>query len=155
MGRAGRTGTRYITPIDSTGAPLTEQGKGRYVLAAGQTYHYLLGGEDAPFLSVMITGYDAAAIITSATIMDTNHRSDEVPDQDGTAGNWIPDNPTGGYVATTGTGWTPTNRILAVAGGAVGGARWNIAETGLARTRLTVVMGGTGGTFRVSSWGKP
>lgn len=154
MGRSGRTGTRYITPIDSTGAPVAEQGRGKYTLTAGATYHYLLGGDDGPYQSVQLTGITAAAVVTSATIMDTNHMPNEVTDQDATAGNWIPEAPSAGYVATTGAGWAATNSVVAVAGGAVGGAMWHIAETGAARTRLTVVVGGTGGTFVVSAWGK-
>jgi len=154
MGRSGRTGTRYITPIDSGGVPLTEQGKGKYALTAGATYHYMLGGDDGPFQSVQLTGLTAAAVLTSATIMDTNHMPLEVVDSDATAGNWIPEAPAAGYVATTGTGWSATNSVVASAGSAVGGAMWHIAETGANRTRLTVVVGGTGGTFVVSAWGK-
>jgi hypothetical protein len=154
MGRSGRTGTRYVTPIDSSGAPLVEQGKGRYVLTAGATYHYMLGGDDGPFQSVTLTGVTAAAVVTSATIMDTNHMPLEVSDSDATTGYWIPEAPSSGYVATTGTGWSAANSVVAALGTGVGGAMWHIAETGAARTRLTVVVGGTGGTFIVSAWGK-
>lgn len=154
MTRQGRTGQRYITPIDSTGAPLTEEGHGRYTLAAGQTYHYVWSGEDAANQSVHLVGLTAAAIVTSATVRDCDMPVREVANQDTTAGYWVPSAIVGSSVGVEGTGWTATSGVVAVAGGAVGGAFWHIQHSGAARTRLTVVMGGTGGTFIVSGFGK-
>lgn len=155
MARSGRTGMRYVTPVDGSGNGVAEQGKGLYSLAAGTTYHFPIGGDDGPFQSICLTGYTAAAVVTSATVYDTNHRVDEVSDFDATAGNWIPESQSERVsVQTTGTGWSATNDVIAANGTGVGGAMWHIAETGAARTRLTVVIGATGGTFRVSAWGK-
>lgn len=157
MSSQGRTGTRYITPIDSTGAPLTESGRGRFTLTAGNTFHFILGGDEAPFVSVHLTGITAAAIVTSATVRDCNHPSDGVnaiTDFDTTDGMWPPQNNTTDFVQVEGAGWVATNGVLAVAGGAVGGAFWHVAENCAARTRLTVVMGGTGGDFFCSGHGK-
>lgn len=157
MSSQGRTGTRYITPIDNSGTPITEEGRGRFLLAANTTYHFLIGGDEAPFESVHLTGITAAAIVTSATIRDCNHPKsgpDAVNDYDTTDGYWLPENDSRSFVAVEGAGWVASNGVLAVAGGAVGGAMWHIAETGAARTRLTVVMGGTGGYFMCSGHGK-
>lgn len=157
MTRLGRTGQRYITPIDSTGAEVTSEGFGRYTLTAGQTYHFPWSGEDAANQSVHIVGVTAAAIITSATIYDCNMPQRDVTNYDVTSGYWVPSGLAAetGSATATGAGWVQTAGVLAVAGGAVGGAFWNIRHTGAARTRLTIVVGGTGGTFIVTGFGKP
>lgn len=158
MSTQGRTGTRYITPIDSTGAPLTENGRGRFTLAAGQTYHYIIGGDEAPFTSVHLTGLSSAAIITSATLRYCNHPIDpgvnSITNFDTTAGMWPPGGSASDVVQVEGAGWVATSGVLAVAGGAVGGAFWHVAENCAARIRLTVVMAGTGGDFLCSGHGK-
>lgn len=157
MSSQGRTGTRYITPIDSTGAPLTENGRGRFTLTAGNTFHFVFGADEAPFSSVHLTGLTAAAIITSATIRDCNHPNsgvNAITDFDTTAGMWPPEGSSSSVVAAEGAGWVATNGVLAVAGGAVGGALWHFAENCAARARLTVVMGATGGDFLCSGHGK-
>lgn len=149
---------RYITPIDSNGtvpAPANSTGPGAYTLLANTTYHFPLGGSDAPHQSVHLTGYTAGAIVTSATIKDCDHDRADVADYDTTAGHWPSEIPTNAYVAVDGTGWSMASAgVGAAAGTGVGGARWNIAPTGAARTRLTVVVGATGGVFRCSGSGK-
>lgn len=154
MSSQGRPGTRYITPIDSNGAPVTEEGKGRYALAANTTYHFVGGADEAPFASFHLVGYTAAAIVTSATVRSSNLRPDEVSNQDLTAGQWMPENPGRVTCNVEGAGWTQTNGVGAVAGGAVGGFFFHICEGGQARVKLTVVMGGTGGVFTCGSHGK-
>ena len=155
MGRHGRAGGRYVTPINSSGVELVNEGpRGAFTLTAGQTYHYILGGADAPINSVTITGYAASAVITSGTIMDTNHESNEVLDHSAVAGEWCTEDPSTAFVAVDGTGWSHTNGVIAASGAGVGGATFHIVDTGAARTRLTLAVGATGGAFRVSAHGK-
>jgi len=161
MGRQPRAGGRYVQPIDSTGAPVTpdtagDARHGVYLLAAATQYYYILGGIDAPFLSVHITGYDAALILTSAVIQDCDHHDNDVSDFSAVAGEWLTESPTTSYIAVAGAGWaqTPSTGILTVAGGAVGGALFHFDETAAARHRLSVLVGGAGGHVRVSCHGK-
>lgn len=150
MSMAGRAGGRYVTPIKSDGTEPDQIGRGIYTLTAGATYYYVLGGAGGVFGSGTITGYDAAAILTSATIQDTDHPEQDITNINAVVGDWISEDPATAFVGADGAGWTVTNGVLAVAGGAVGGARFNIAETAAARTRVAVVVGGTGGRFRFS-----
>lgn len=158
MSSQGRPGTRYITPIDSTGVPLVENGRGRYTLTASNTFHYIIGADEAPFSSIHLTGLTAAAIITSATLYYCDHPIDSpanaVTNFDLTDGMWLPGGSASDVVFVKGAGWVATSGVLAVAGGAIGGAFWHIAENCAARTRLTVVMAGTGGDFLCSGAGK-
>lgn len=150
--------SRYLIPVDGNGAipaPANQTGPGAYTLLANTTYHFPLGGGDAPFESVHLTGYTAAALVTSATIKDCNHARLDVADYDTTAGHWPSETPPDAYVAVDGTGWTvPSVGVVAAAGTGVGGALWHIVPTAAARTRLTVVVGATGGVFRCSGAGK-
>jgi hypothetical protein len=155
-----RAGGRYITPIDSNGDPLTNEGpRGAYTLTAGQTYYYILGGPDATFISGTLTAYASAAaanglIITSATVQDTDHDERDVPNKSSTVGEWISEDPSSGFVGADGTGWSASSGVLAATGAGLGGGRFNIAETAAYRTRVAVVVGGTGGPLRVSGHGK-
>lgn len=162
----------YLAPIDvEDGSTPAEVGHGKYTLTASHTYVYLNPTRDTPFASMHLTGYDAALIITSATIQDCNHAgrtkqedvtSGDVSDVSTTVGEWMNMRPPNGYVEADGTGWSvgtgATADVVAAAGsgagGTVGGAMWHIAETGSARMRLIVVVGATGGIVRVSGAGK-
>lgn len=156
MSRMPRSGGRYVPPVQtSDGVELTEQiGRGIFTLAANTTYVFVLGGADAPFISATLTGYDAAMILTTVTVQDTDHPEQEVTNHSTVAGEWVSEDPTTAFVGADGTGWVPTNGVLNVAGTGVGGARFNVAETAAFRTRLIVVVGATGGRVRVSSHGK-
>ena len=157
---------RYLIPIDTAdGTSPTEVQHGRYTLTANHTYVYILPSHDTPFTSIDLTCYSATMVITSATIQDTNHSgtatagtSPDVSDTSVVVGEWKNERPTNGYVAADGTGWSvgtgATACVVAASGAGVGGALWHIAETGAFRTRLIVVVGGTGGDLRVSGAGK-
>lgn len=149
---------RYLVPIDSDGSSPAEAPHGEYALTAGHTYVYLLPSLDTAFASFHLTGYDAALVITSATVQGCDHAGSntantaDVTDISMTVGEWVDQQPTASVV---GTGWSQTNGVVAVTGaGTVGGALWNIAQTGVARHRLIVVVGATGGNARVSGAGK-
>lgn len=155
MSRANRPGGTYVSPLKTDGTNLTNEApRGSYTLTAGTTYYYILGGADAPFQSVHITGYTAGLVIMSATIQDCNHDDLEVPNQSAVVGEWVSEDPTTAFVGFEGAGWSATNGVVAASGGGVGGAMWHLGETGATRTRLAVVVGGTGGILRVSAWGK-
>lgn len=161
--------SRYLIPVDTADgtSPVESAGHGIYVLTAGHTYVYLLPTKDTAFTSIDVTGYDAGLTITSATVQDTNHPRatagdgssvGDVTDISVVVGEWKNERPTNGYVAADGTGWSvgssATACVVASSGSGVGGALWHVAETGAARTRLSVVVGATGGRARVSGAGK-
>lgn len=159
MSNAPRAGGRSVTPLlldGSTDGVLVAMDGGHnvFTLAANNTYALILGGPTAPFLSATLTGMDAALVITSATIQDTDHHAIDVPNTSVVVGEWLSETPSTAYVATAGTGWSVTNGVVAAAGTGVGGARWNVAETASYRTRLLIVVGAAGGRVRVSSHGK-
>lgn len=155
MGAQARAGGRYIIPIDSNGAEVAaHKAPGVFTLTAGATYYYIIGGDSAPYLSLQLTGYSSALIITSATIQDCNHSDKDVTNFSTTAGEWVDFDPSSALVTSDGAGWTVTNGVLAVAGGALGGAIWHLIQKATCRARLAVVVGGTGGDARVSMHGK-
>jgi hypothetical protein len=146
--------SHYITPIGTDGVPLTTQKDGgKFTLTANTTYYYVMGGAGSAFLSVTLTGYTSGLIITSATIQDTDH-GPFVTDQSATVGEWIPEGSSTSVVGFTGTGWSAASGVVAAAGSGLGGARWNIESDGAYRTRLTVVVGATGGDALVSMYEK-
>ena len=159
---------RYLVPIDTAdGTSPAENPHGEYTLVANHNYVYILPTLDTAFTSVQLTGYDAALVITSATVQDTDHAgpapgggpsSGDVSDISATVGEWMNMRPPSGYVEVDGTGWSvgtgATADVVAAAGSGVGGALWHIAETGSARARLFVAVGATGGKARVSGAGK-
>jgi len=166
MGRR-TTSTSYITPIKSDGTVETEDGtefgRGSYTLASGTRYFYVIGGADAPFNSIHFQ-WDASIIITSLTVEDCNFppvaRGDgaggagDVSDFSVAAGDWIDEDPSTAFVGTVGAGVTVTSGVVAVAGGAQGGCMFHVVDTGARRTRVNMLVGGTGGEARCAVWAK-
>lgn len=159
MGQHGRAGGRYVTPIDSNGVTqegTAQEGPGRgiFTLQAGTTYYYILGNASASIVSVQLTGYDAALVLTSAEIQDCNHMEQDVLDKSSTTGEWSTEQPGTAYVATDGTGWSAANGVGAAAGSGAGGLMWHFGENAAARIRLKVVVGAAGGRVRLACHGK-
>lgn len=122
-------------------------------LANGTTYYFPVGGAGVLINSIHIL-WDAAIIITSITIEDSN-----ITDISGTtvgaAGEWITENPTTGtYVATEGAGVTVTGSSVAVAGGAAGGCIYHLGNMATRRVRVAVVVAGTGGKLQIFPHGR-
>lgn len=149
-----RPGGPYVVPLltDDGSEAVAAGERGKYTLAANKTYVCPLGGIGAPTQSVQITG-DAAVILT-LTIEECNADVSEISDTYTAADGWTKDNGSAGVTSGAGTGWTPTARTVAVAGGNVGSAMFQLPDRGAARTRLTIVVGGTGGVVRVGAHGK-
>ncbi len=156
MGRRTQS-TSYVTPIKSDGTvetmDATELGRGAFTLASGTTYYFPIACGDARNVSVHLQ-CDAAIILTSATIEDCNFPEVDVTNYSSTAGHWIDEDPSTAFVGLVGTGYTHSSGVVAVAGGAAGGAMWHVADVGARRMRLKVVVGGTGGEVRVATWAK-
>ncbi len=163
MSRMPRAGGPYVTPIDvAASVALTpdaivyltnESPRGFYTLASGSTYVYEVGGPDAPYISASIA-WDASIIITSITVEDCDWPAVDVSPFATSNQDWFDEDPAAAFIATKGAGVTNTNGVISVAGGAVGGCRYNIEQTGAMRTRFIVVVGGTGGKLRFASHGK-
>jgi hypothetical protein len=126
-----------------------------YKLVAGQTYYAKLGGKEAwEFLSQLY--WDAAIILTSVAIEFCAFPGGiDVADLSAIAGQWVKQDaapPVKGQAV--GAGAVFTNSTLAVAGGAAGGATFEIGQTGTRRARMKIVVGGTGGDVRIGNFGK-
>lgn len=162
--------SHYITPIDTTGAPLpTTKQAGAFTLTAGTKYYYIVSCAGSPWTSVTMSGSTSGIVITSATIQDTDHPIGGVGNggAGGVADNsdatnstptgfigWVPEGNSSSAVAVTGTGWSTTNGVVSALGTGFGAARFNIEGTGAYRTRLEVVVGATGGDLTVSCYEK-
>ncbi len=147
----------FIVPMNADGSEVTAQKRrGVYTLAANTTYYYIFGGASAPTQHVQLTGYIAGAIVTTATIQSCSQPI--VSDTSSTDGEWIDEDPAAGDsridARVDGTGWSVSTAIVAAGGSGVGGASWHLANWGPARTRLELVIGGTGGDFAVAWAGK-
>ena len=151
------TSTSFITPVKSDGtvqAPsATEFGRGSFTLASSTTYYFPIGGQDCTKLSGHMH-WDAAIVITSITVEDCDFPPSEVTDYEAsTGGQWIDEDPTTAFVGVKGAGVAVSSGVVAASGGALGGCMFHI-DTGARRTRLAVVVGGTGGELRCAAWGK-
>jgi hypothetical protein len=131
----------------------TEFGRGSFTLASGATYFYPIGGQDCPVVSAHCQ-WDAAIVLTSITVEDCNFPESEVDSWDDAAGEWIDEDPSAAFVGSDGAGVTVTAGVVDVSGGAQGGCMFHVSSNGARRTRLKVVVGGTGGEMRVAAWGK-
>jgi hypothetical protein len=143
-----------IAPIKSDGTLLErkdEASQAGYALANGATYYYELArvGMAAPYQSFHVK-WDIAAILTitveSSCFSDVNAWST-------VAGEWEKEDPTTAYVAHDGNS-TVVNATVSVPGGTVGGCLYHVAQTGALRTRLKILVGGTGGVVRVAGCAK-
>lgn len=125
-----------------------------YALTNGHTYYYPMGrGGQESQVETWWVKWDNAAIIT-ITVEDTDANTD-IADYDTTVGNWVQFNPanlTTGYIAAS--SGTVTNMQLVVAGGTAGGAMIYLNLRGEMRSRLKIVVGGTGGVVRVCTHSK-
>jgi len=150
-----------------------EAGKG-VTLALATTYFFVFETADGRFDALSLK-WDAAIIFT-AQFEETNlprvlgqdisgaggnPTVFDVSDIDVVAGNWIiwpmpaaqvsviaTDGTTGGAT------YVPATGVLTVAGGTAGGARMQLNQIGSRRSRLKVVVGGTGGKLRVGQHAK-
>ncbi len=157
------TSTSFLTPVKSDGtvqvASNTEFGRGTFTLTSGTTYYLPIGGQDCP-ISSLHCHWDAAIILTTLTIEDCNApggnaSTSEVPSYvSGATGLWIPEGDTTSVVKCVGAGASATSGVVAVTGGAAGGCMFHVADTGARRTRLAIVVGGTGGEMQFWGWGK-
>lgn len=159
---AAALSTSFIEPTVASGGDPAEPGtdaafgannRGVFTLLANTTYYYLISHADATVLSATLHG-DAAIVITSATIEDSNWAETEAPLDSNVTGQWLATD-TGMITSSKeGTGWTNTSDVGAASGGNAGAVAWNIVGQGARRTRIAVVVGGTGGQVRVGCWGR-
>lgn len=158
MARSG-SNTMFVEPYiagvaDKPAQSAVEFGPGAFTLLANTTYYYVIGSKDASRISAHFR-WDATIVITSMTVEDCDFPPSAVTDYaSGANGEWIDEDPSTAFVGTRGAGVTVTNGVVAVAGGAAGGCRFNVTEQAARRTRIAVVVGATGGEVVCSTWGK-
>ncbi len=163
MGRR-TTSTSFLAPFKSDGVLQAEAdatfGRGAYTLTSATTYYFELGGKDGDIVSAHLQ-WDSAIILTSVTVQDSNmpESTDNtsatgVTAWSSTAGDWISENPSTAFVGVAGAGVSATSGVVAATGGAQGGCMFHVALTGARRSRIAIVVGGTGGSLRCSTWAK-
>lgn len=141
---------QYAEPILSTGDPAAKAGgRGIYTLAVG-TYYVDLGGQTSPYHSTHMQW--SAALAATITFWTSDFAPSEAALISTTAGDWVQQDPSTAYVPT-GTGYTPTNLTIVVAGTNAGGTQINLAGFAASRLRARVVVT-TGGTLRTARAGK-
>ena len=118
-------------------------------LVNGTTYFYVLDAQRPCPLQSFHIKWDSAAILT-VTLEKSNLV--DVTAYSTTAGDWIEDDSADLLIDKT--SGTVTGTSLAVAGGTAGGATFKHKFAAFIRTRLKVVVGGTGGVVRVAAVGK-
>ncbi len=155
MASSKRPGGPYVTPLltDDGSEAVPAGARGKFTLTALKTYVFVLGGSEAPRHSAHIE-WDAAIVITSINVEDCNADKSEVSDYSTTNGAWITENPPDAYIPVEGAGASVLAATVAVTGGAVGGCMFHLEGTAARRTRITMVVGATGGVARVSAHGK-
>lgn len=151
---SGDVSARTLT----TGAVIPPDENGEVTLTT-TTYFFPLGGSASPLIGVQIrTDASVAGTFTIETTCFPPYKGDggaaptDVTDYDTTTGNWIKEDPSTAYVASTGTGWTWTNLTGVKTAGAAG-AMIHLGNIGSRRSRLKFVCT-TGGKVRVSRWAK-
>lgn len=150
-----RPGGPYVVPLltDDGSEAVAAGERGKYTLAANKTYVAILGGNGALAQTVQIE-WASGIVFTSISIEGCNADPDDISNIDTAAGAWIEEDPSTAYVPVEGSGVTATNATLAGTASGVGGATFHLGNIGYARTRLTFVVGGTGGVVRISEHGR-
>lgn len=143
-------GSPYISPIKSDGTILAIQ-NGKATLASSTTYLYPMGGQAATVESAHLQ-WDSA-LVAVISVEDCNFALDDVSLYSTTTGDWIHEDPTTAYIATTTTDVSVANATVTVAGGAAGGCMIHFGNTGGKRTRIKVVVT-TGGVVRCGTHAK-
>jgi hypothetical protein len=141
------------------GSVITPDNNGWVTLTAG-TYVFVLRTSDQIVESMNIA--TDATIAFSSMIFETTNAGRSsggqtvpgtVTDWDASVDTtWVQENPPTAYIATAGTGWTATAASLVKTAGK-GAAMVQFEDVGAMRLRSKVVVT-TGGTMRVSPWGK-
>lgn len=146
--------TRNLTAYDGGGNASTPLATGFVTLDIDDHYFELIGAHDGEINSVqIITDATIAGTFTiESTNMPAGTTADAATSYDETVGDWIKEDPTGAYVASTGTGWTWT-LLTGVKTAGTGGAMLHLGNAGSKRLRLKAAIT-TGGAVRVICHGK-
>lgn len=135
--------------VESAPAPTT----GLVTLGVDDYYFEIPLTADGDLQSVQIlTGALIAGTFTIETSNIPSAGPDSITGYDETVGNWIKEDPTGAYVASTGTGWSWT-LLTGVKTAGAGGAMIHLGNLGAKRCRVKAAIT-TGGTVRVIPHGK-
>lgn len=146
---------QYAEPIKASDSTLAAKAgpHGVYTLASSTVYYAEINVQTSPCESIHLQS--SSALVGTVTVETSDFGTTDVSSVSTTAGDWIQQNPSAAYVATAGTGVTPTALSIAFAGGGSGGGA-QINLTGLAPARLRLKLDiTTGGTIRIAHSGKP
>lgn len=132
--------TGFCSAFAGDGTEAKVDGDGYVTLTATDDYYFVIAGANgADLLSIQIT--TDAAIAGTFTVETCLWPRDKIQgpatktDYSETAGIWVKNDPTGAYVASSGTGWTWT-LLTGVKTAGVGGAVIDIGNLGAKRVRL-------------------
>lgn len=132
--------TGFCSAFDGAGVEYKVDADGYVSLTATDDFYFVIaGGYGADLVSVQITtGSAVAGTFTVETCLWPRapiQGPAAKTDYNETAGIWVKNDPTGAYVASSGTGWTWTLLTGAKTAG-VGGAVLDIGNLGARRMRL-------------------
>lgn len=150
-----RPGGPYVVPLltdDGSDAAAAGE-RGKYTLTASKTYVWILGGNGALAQTVQVE-WSSGLVVTSLNVEGCNADPQDVTDINTTDGAWIEEDSPSAYVPIEGSGITASAATLSGTASGVGGCAFSLGNIGYARTRLTMVVGGTGGVVRVSEHGR-
>jgi hypothetical protein len=144
-----RSPTPYCTVYKSDGTKQPDHNNNGVLLASGTTYYVPVGIDAATFIEAMLQ-WDAAIILTSVEVETTNNP--DVALWSTVAGEWTKRNLVGAFGSLDAAAGV-TALTLAVAGGTAGSAMWSL-RNGALRTRLKIIVAGTGGRAICTANGK-
>lgn len=132
--------TGFLMALAGDGTEAKVDADGYVTLTATDDYYFVVGGNlGADLVSIQITTDSAiAGTFTVETCLwprDATQGGATKTDYNETAGIWVKNDPTGAYVASSGTGWTWTLLTGAKTAG-VGGAIIDLGNLGAKRMRL-------------------
>lgn len=143
----------YLKCFTAAGVETPLDGSGRATLAAGTTYYFVASASDAPLLSLH-QSWANALVLTSSEIETSNLADADGTFVDSDTGDWVKEAPTTSYVAIVGTGITASSLTLSGTATSAGAAMIHLGNNGARRVRVKVVVGATGGTYRVAGSAK-
>lgn len=149
---------KNLSAFNNTGVETAPSPAGLVTLTAATFYFEIPLTESGRLQSVQIvTGSAIAGVFTIETSnlpqgLPGTTALGAAPTWDETVGNWVQENPSSAYVATTGTGWSVSALTLTKTAG-VAGALIHLGNLGSKRCRVKAVIS-TGGTVRVVPHGK-
>jgi hypothetical protein len=156
------SGSGDLDAVKSDGTAFARDPVTQLIAFTAGTFYVELGSDESPaaaMTSLLATHFAwSAAFAATITVETSNFPQGNVrrgngpalvTSYDATAGNWIQENPSTGYVGTSGSGNTATGLTVTAGGSASGGCMYHLGNDGARRTRFKLIVT-VGGTCRIN-----